>query len=72
MPPYLGSFVARHVRGHWAVDDKQGEGDVMVEMVANLARRASLLLMPIIAEAHWTLLVLEGIFESEAKPQRPH
>jgi hypothetical protein len=59
VPPWLTSFVARHITQDWAVDDHRDEGHELVCQLKEYAARAQLLVMPFQSETHWTLLVLE-------------
>ena len=59
VPPYLSSFSAMHCAKDWA--GAAPEGQHLVANVQDYAKRARLLLLPIIAGGHWTLLVLQRV-----------
>ena len=72
VPPYVGSFVARHIVHNWAAEEKHGEGEVLVKQLLEFARRARLLLLPIQSESHWTLLAVERqTQQSHEQPLQP-
>ena len=58
-PPWLVSFVSRHISENWAQSDKHGEGAALVAQLLDYGRRAKLLLLPLLSENHWTLLVVQ-------------
>ena len=59
VPPYLVSLCGFHVLNHWAAHDRSDEGAHLVAQFLAYAERAELLLCPILANGHWTLLVLQ-------------
>jgi hypothetical protein len=59
VPPYLSSFSAMHCAKDWA--GAAPEGQHLVAKVQDYAKRARLLLLPILAGGHWTLLVLQRV-----------
>ena len=59
VPPWLSSFVARHVGHHWAAEDHREEGLQLVSQLKEYAARAELLVLPFQSETHWTLLALQ-------------
>jgi len=56
-PPFLTTFSALHSKHDWAVEAPEG-GELVAKLRA-YAERAELLLLPILAEGHWTLLALQ-------------
>jgi hypothetical protein len=59
VPPWLTSFVARHITQDWAANDRHEEGHQLVCQLKEYAARAELLVLPFQSETHWTLLVVQ-------------
>ena len=58
-PPYLVSLCGIHGLKDWAGHDRCHEGGNLVAQLLAYAERAELLLCPILAKGHWTLLALQ-------------
>jgi hypothetical protein len=59
VPPYLSTMCAVHCAKDWAGDAP--EGHHLVQKLQDYANRARLLLLPILAGGHWTLLALQRV-----------